>query len=82
MLGRSYDIEADDPATLKEAPMGKTPYWNDPEIAEQRADELERALPTRRKTRKARQDSQSTGQQAANTQSSKPGQGGERSSAN
>jgi hypothetical protein len=62
--------------------MGKTPYWNDPEIAEKRADELERALPTRRKTRKARQDSQSSGagQQAPNPKAPKPGQGGERSS--
>jgi hypothetical protein len=62
--------------------MRKTPYWNDPEIAEKRADELERALPTRRKTRKARPDPQSTGagQQATNTKPPKPGQGGERSS--
>jgi hypothetical protein len=62
--------------------MGKTPYWNDPEIAEQRAEELERALPTRRKARKARQELQSkgAGQQAPQT-TTQMRPGAERSSA-
>jgi len=41
--------------------MGKMPYWNDPEIAEQRAHELERALPAKRKARKPRQERQPKG---------------------
>ncbi|HEY2136698.1 MAG TPA: hypothetical protein VGH49_12470 [Xanthobacteraceae bacterium] len=41
--------------------MGKTPYWNDPEIAQQRSRELERALPAKRKARKTRQESQGSG---------------------
>jgi len=41
--------------------MGKTPYWNDPQIAEQRAHELDRALPTKRKARKPRQERQPKG---------------------
>ena len=62
--------------------MGKTPYWNDPQIAEQRAHELDRALPTKRKARKPRQEQQTkgAGQQVPGPKA-KTGQG-DRSSAN
>jgi hypothetical protein len=36
-------------------------YWNDPTIAEQRAHELDRVLPSPRKARKPRQEPQDTG---------------------
>jgi hypothetical protein len=41
--------------------MGSKSYWNDPTIAEQRAHELDRVLPTRRKARKTKQEPQRTG---------------------
>jgi hypothetical protein len=66
----------------EEAPMGRTPYWNDPEIAEQRAHELERALPATRKARKPRQERQTKGAgQQVSGPNAKTGQG-DRSSAN
>ena len=37
--------------------MSKARYWNDPKIAHERDRELERALPTKRKLRKAREES-------------------------
>ena len=36
--------------------MGKATYWNDPKIAHERDRELERALPTKRKLRKTREE--------------------------
>jgi len=41
--------------------MGSKSYWNDPTIAEQRAHELDRVLPTRRRARKTKQEPQGTG---------------------
>jgi hypothetical protein len=62
--------------------MGRTPYWNDPQIAEQRAHELDRALPAKRKARKPRQERQGVGAgQQAPGPNAKTGQG-DRSSAN
>ena len=63
--------------------MGRTPYWNDPQIAEQRAHELERALPTRRKARKPRQEPHRTGAgQKVPERNATAGQGADRSSVN
>ena len=45
--------------------MAKPSYWNDPQIADQRARELERALPVRkeRKAKKAQEDHGATRRQ-------------------
>jgi hypothetical protein len=62
--------------------MGRTPYWNDPQIAERRAHELDRALPTRRKARKPRGESHGTGSQQVLERNATAGQGADRSSVN
>ena len=64
--------------------MGSKSYWNDPTIAEQRAHELDRVLPTRRKARKTKQEPQRTGvgRRVAEPNALKPGQGAEQSRMN
>jgi hypothetical protein len=59
-------------------------YWNDPTIAEQRAQELDRALPTRRRARKSKQEPQPTGagRRVAEPNVLKTGQGAEPSRMN
>lgn len=62
--------------------MGGKSYWNDPTIAEQRAHELDRVLPTRRKARKPRQEPQGTGRRVAEPKVLKTGQGADQSRVN
>jgi hypothetical protein len=64
--------------------MGSKSYWNDPTIAEQRAHELDRVLPTRRKARKTKQEPQRTGagRRVAEPNARKTGQGAEQSRMN
>ncbi|HEX4555112.1 MAG TPA: hypothetical protein VH249_14060 [Xanthobacteraceae bacterium] len=64
--------------------MGGKSYWNDPTIAEQRTHELDRVLPTRRKVRKTKQESQRTdaGRRVAEPKAPKTGQGAEQSRVN
>jgi hypothetical protein len=64
--------------------MGTKSYWNDPTIAEQRAHELDRVLPTRRKARKTKQEPQRTGAgpRVAEPNVLKTGQGAEQSRMN
>jgi len=64
--------------------MGSKSYWNDPTIAEQRAHELDRVLPTRRKARKTKQEPQRTGagRRVAEPNALKTGQGAEPSRMN
>jgi hypothetical protein len=59
-------------------------YWNDPTIAEQRAHELDRVLPTRRKARKTKPDPQGTGtgRRVAEPNALKTGQGAQQSRMN
>jgi hypothetical protein len=57
-------------------------YWNDPTIAEQRAHELDRVLPTRRKARKPREEPQGAGRRGAEPNALKTGQGAEPSRMN
>ena len=64
--------------------MGNKSYWNDPTIAEQRAHELDRVLPTRREARKTKQEPQrmGAGGRVAEPNVRKTGQGAEHSQMN
>ena len=64
--------------------MGGKCYWNDPTIAEQRVQELDRVLPTWRKARKTKQEPERTGagRRVAEPNVLKTGQGAEQSRMN